>query len=76
MSSDVISIRIPKRLKDKIGKYRNVDWKEVILEAIESKIRQLEAKEIIMKIDGLNKNLNPSEVPAWKLIREDRNAGH
>jgi len=76
MSSDVISIRIPKRLREKVRKYRDVNWKEVVLEAIESKIRQLETQEILAKIDELNRGLKPGGTPAWKLIREDRDAGH
>lgn len=75
MSQDVISVRIPKRLREKVRKY-NVNWKEVVLEAIESKIRQLETEEVLRKIDELNKDLSPSKIPAWKLIREDRNASH
>ncbi len=76
MSSDVISVRIPKRLREKVRKYRDVNWREVVLEAIESKIRQLETQEILAEIDELNKGLKPSEAPSWKLIREDRDAGH
>ncbi len=76
MSSDVISVRIPKRLREKVRKYRDVNWREVVLEAIESKIRQLETQEILAEIDGLNKGLKVSEAPSWKLIREDRDAGH
>ncbi len=76
MSSDVISIRIPKRLRKKVRKYGDVNWREVILEAIESKIRQLETQEILAEIDEINKGLKPGKTPSWKLIREDRDAGH
>jgi len=56
--------------------YRDVNRKEVILEAIESKIRRLETQEILAKIDELDRGLEPTETPAWKLIREDRDADH
>ncbi len=73
---DVLSIRIPKKLKEKMRKYANIDWKEVILESIEEKIKQLEAEEILREIEEMNKELEVSQIPAWKTIREDRDAGH
>ena len=33
-------------------------------------------EEIPYKIDELNEGLDMSDVPAWKLIGEDRDAGH
>ncbi|HDD69308.1 MAG TPA: hypothetical protein ENG61_03000 [Candidatus Korarchaeota archaeon] len=45
-----------------------MNWKEVVLEVIESKIRQLETEEILSKINELNKGLKPVETPSWKLM--------
>ena len=73
---DVLSIRIPKELKDRMKRYSNVDWKRVILESIEEKIKQLEAERILKEIEEMNKGLEVSKVPAWKVIRGDRDASH
>ena len=73
---NVLSIRIPKELKEKMKEYSNVDWKKVLIEAIEEKIKQLEAEKLLKEIEKMNKELEVSEVPAWKSVREDRDAGH
>jgi len=73
---DVLSIRIPRELKKKMREYSNVDWKRVIIESIEEKIKQLEAESVLKEIEEMNKELEVSEVPAWKMIRKDRDADH
>jgi predicted DNA-binding protein len=73
---EVLSIRIPKHLKEKMRKYKDVDWKRYIIEAIENKIKQLEAEKILKEIEEMNKDLESSKIPAWKIIREDRDASH
>jgi len=73
---EVLSIRIPKELKEKMKEYSGVDWKEVVIESIEEKIKQLEVEKILKEIEEMNKKLEISEIPAWKLIREDRNVSH
>lgn len=72
---DVISIRIPKELKEKMKSYA-INWKDYLIEAIEEKIKQFEAEDILKEIEKMNEKLEPSEIPSWKLIREDRDAGH
>lgn len=73
---EVLSIRIPKELKEKMKEYSGVDWKKVVIESIEEKIKQLEAEKILKEIEEMNRELEISEVPTWKLIREDRDASH
>ena len=73
---DVLSIRIPKELKEKMKEYPHVDWKRVIIDSIEEKIKLLEAERLLREIEEMNEKLDVSDVPAWKMIREDRNAGH
>ena len=63
---DVLSVRIPKELKEKMKEYSNVDWKKVVIESIEEKIKQLEAEKILKEIEEMNRELEVSEVPAWK----------
>jgi len=73
---EVFSMRIPKELKKKMKEYSTVDWKRVVIESIEEKLRQLEAEKVMKEIEDMNRELESSEIPAWKLIREDRDAGH
>jgi len=36
----------------------------------------LEAEKILKEIEEMNKDLKSSKIPAWKIIRNDRNAHH
>ena len=54
----------------------NVDWKRVVIESIEEKIKQLETEKLLKEIEEMNEKLEVSKIPAWKLIREDRDASH
>ena len=72
--SDILSIRVPKDVKERLRKYKDFNWRSYIVEMIERKLRELELREIIEKIDELNRDLEQSKVDRWKMIREDRNA--
>jgi len=72
--SDVLSIRVPKDIKERLKKYKDFNWRSYIVEMLERKLRELELQEIIEEIDELNRDLEPSKVASWKMIREDRNA--
>ena len=72
---DVISIRIPKELKERMKSYP-INWKDYLIEAIEEKIKQFEAEKVLKEIEKMNEKLEPSKIPSWKLIREDRDEGH
>ncbi|MGC9119027.1 MAG: hypothetical protein ACP5I3_08570 [Thermoproteus sp.] len=69
----VLNVRIPKELKERMDRYR-VDWKKVITEAIEEKLRQLEAEDALKELERLNEGLPPASAPSWRLIREDRDS--
>jgi len=73
--AEVLSIRIPGDLKKRMREF-DINWKEYLIKAIEEKIRQLEAERVLKEIDEMNRKLEFSDVPSWKLIREDRDAGH
>ena len=62
----MLSIRIPKELKEKM---------RVIIKSIEEKIRQLETEKVLKEIEEMNNELRASKIPAWEMIREDRDAG-
>lgn len=69
-----LSIRVPKELKERMERYK-IDWKKVIVDAIEEKLRELEAEEALRELDEMNKELPAAETPSWRLIREDRDSG-
>jgi hypothetical protein len=71
--STVLSIRVPKRIKEQVKTFGDFDWKNYIQSAVETKLRELEAQRVLKEIDALNRKLEgkPSP-PSWRLIREDR----
>jgi len=72
--TETLSIRIRKDLKDKMRKVK-IDWRKEIEGFIESKIREIEAKEIIDYISSITASIPASSEPAWKSIREYRERG-
>ena len=68
--SDVVSIRVPKELKEKMRKYR-IDWSREIREFIEERIRTLELLELLESIEERAKRRR-TRVDSAKLIREAR----
>jgi len=71
--STVISIRIPKNLKDKMEKFDKINWSELIRRFIEEKIAQLELEEALRRIEEHLKDvpeLPKGTVARW--IRSDR----
>ncbi len=74
MSTAVLSIRIRRELKEKMTKYKDVNWREEIERYIESRICELEKQSVLSEVRRLLKDLPRSSIPAWKLIREDRDS--
>jgi len=69
----VISIRIPKSLKDKMDKFNEINWSELIRKFIEEKIAELELEETLRGIEEHLKDvpeLPRGTVARW--IRSDR----
>ena len=58
--SELLTVRIPRALKEKMKKY-NVNWSEVVRRSIERKIRELDraerAKRASLTMDALRKRL-------------------
>ncbi|MFQ6075507.1 MAG: hypothetical protein ACE5Z5_05160 [Candidatus Bathyarchaeia archaeon] len=71
--SAVLSIRVPKQVKDRVKTFRDFNWRGHILSAIEKKLRELEAEKVLEEIDAMNRKLEGKPAPpSWRLIREDR----
>jgi cytochrome b involved in lipid metabolism len=68
--SDVISVRVPKDLKEKMKRYR-IDWSKEIRKFIEERIRVLELLEVLDDIEKRAKR-RKTKVNSVKLIRETR----
>lgn len=71
---DVISIRIPPRLKEKMEALKDrVKWSKEIKKFIEKKVKELWREKVLEEIDKVIEQL--PEVPkgtATKYVREDR----
>ena len=68
--SEVVSVRVPKELKEKMKKY-NIDWSREIKGFIEEKVRTLELLEVIDDIE-VRAGERKTKVDSTKLIRESR----
>lgn len=53
MSKENITIVLPKELKEKIKKFKNVNWSEVARKAFEEEIKRIEKVEAAKEIDRL-----------------------
>ena len=70
MSSTVITIRIPKRLRDRMRKV-DVNWSSEIRKFIEEKVRMYELLELVDEIQEEARERRV-KVDSTQLIREDR----
>jgi hypothetical protein len=73
-SMSVVSVRVPRELKEKMQKYRDkINWSEEIRRFIEDKILEAERENTLSKLEELIKQL--PTVPrgtAARYVREDR----
>ena len=57
--SDVISIKVPKELKEKMKKYKSrVNWSKIIREFLMESVRLLEAKEKLREVSEIIEGTN------------------
>ena len=68
--SDVISVRVPKELKEKLRKYR-IDWSKEIRRFLEERVRILEFLEMLDDIERKAEKRR-TRVDSITLIREMR----
>ncbi|MEB3756276.1 MAG: CopG family transcriptional regulator [Desulfurococcales archaeon] len=68
--SDVISVRVPKELKEKMKKYR-IDWSREVRRFLEDRIKVLEFLETLDNIEKKAENRR-TKVDSAELIRESR----
>ena len=55
----IITIRIPRELKEKMKKYREINWSEVVRRALEERIRIQERIEATRRMDEIRRKVKP-----------------
>jgi len=73
--SSVYSIRLPKKLKDELENYGDVDWQNETRAFLEERVRRERIKKQIEEAKK-NKERMKFTIDAAKLIREDREGAH
>jgi len=56
-TTEVVSIRVPKELKEGMRRLRGVNWSELIRRFIEEAVARYEAEEVIRKVERDLKNI-------------------
>jgi hypothetical protein len=76
--SDVIAVRVPKKLKEELQEL-NMDFADDVRECLERKVKTEKLKRVMKEIDAfrieLGKKTGTTESSA-EIIREDRDHGH
>jgi len=49
--SSIICVRIPRELRERMGRVSNVSWSELVRKFIEETISHLEAEELLRRIE-------------------------
>ena len=76
--SDVIAIRVPKKLKDELQEL-NVNYSEDIREYLERRVKAEKLKRLMKEIDTFRNELAKKTgitTSSADIIREDRDHGH
>jgi len=76
--SDVIAIRVPKKLKDDLQKL-NMDYADDVRECLERKVKAEKLKRIMIEVDTFRNELGKKTgitKSSADIIREDRDHGH
>jgi hypothetical protein len=73
--SSVYSIRLPKKLKDELENYRDVDWQNETRAFLEERVRRERIKKQIEEARKNKERMNVT-IDASKLLREDRTGAH
>jgi len=68
--SDIVSVRVPRELKEKMRRYR-IDWSEEIRKFLEERVRVLKFLETLDDIENKARKRR-TRVDSVKLIREAR----
>jgi predicted DNA-binding protein len=73
--SSIVCVRVPRELKERMKKFSNVNWSELVRHFIEETVSRLEAEELLSRIERDLEDvpeLSAGTVSRW--IRADRNS--
>jgi len=73
--SNIVCIRVSRELREKMKKFHNINWSELIRRFIEETVSRLEAQELLKKIENDLRDvpiLPAGTVSRW--IRVDRDS--
>lgn len=75
--SDVIAVRVPKKLKDELQEL-NLDYAEDVRKCLERKVKAEKLKRVMKEIDSFRIELSKRGITesSADTIREDRDHGH
>ena len=75
--SEVLSIRIPKKLKEEMDELRDiVDWKSEIVSFLEKRVRYYRKLRAMKEIEeALSRHPVLPRGTGWRSVREDRDEG-
>ncbi len=74
--SVVFSVRIPRRLKELMDEFKDVDWSEEVRAFIAKRVKELLMEKYLEMAREARKQLDKTPVPVYELIREDREREH
>ena len=66
-----LTVRIPRELKERMDRFRHVNWSEVIRKAIEERVREEEIKWALKTMEEISRKARPGR-PSAEVIREFR----
>ena len=66
-----LTIRVPKKLKERMDRFNHINWSEVIRKAIEDRLREEEVRWALRVMDELSRKAKP-ERPLTQVFREFR----
>ena len=65
--SSIVCVRVPRELKERMKKFNNVNWSELVRRFIEETVSRLEAEELLSRIERDLKDV--PELPAGTVSR-------
>jgi len=66
-----ITVRVSRELKERMDRFRYVNWSDVVRRAVEEKVREEEVKWALRVMDEISRKAKP-EKPLAEVIREFR----
>jgi len=66
-----LTVRIPRELKERMDRFKDINWSEVVRKAVEERLREEEVRWALRVMDELSRKARPQK-PLTEVIREFR----